>query len=188
LIGGVLWLVGFLIAQFDGTDAYGPGQSLVLAGTVGLLVALAGLSAVQSRRYPRLVWAAFAVPAVGTLASILGLVGFAVAGDGPFIAGIEAWNFWILGMMAVIGGSGLFALVSWRTGALSHAGLALLGVAAGGMVAVFANAVGILPWERMVSIAILGLLLSFSGGWIVLGVGAVLADRRGYSPAGSEAS
>ena len=178
VIGGLLWLVGFLIAQFDGTDAHGLGQWLVLAGTAGLLVALAGLSAVQSRRFPRLVWAAFAVPAFGTLATIAGLVGLAVAGDGPFIAGIQGWTFWIFGLLALIGGSGLFALVSWRTGALSHVGLALLGVAAAGLVAVFANAVGLLTWEPIVSIALLGLVLSFCGGWIVLGIGAVLADRR----------
>jgi len=176
-IGGALWLAGFLIAQFDGTDASGPGQSVMLAGTVGLLVALAGLSAVQSRRYPRLVWAAFAVPAVGTLATMVGLVGMAVAPIGPFIAGIDGWTFWFVGMMALIGGCGLFALVSWRTGALSRVGLALLGVAAVGLVAVFAG-VGLLPWDPIVSVAFLGLLLSFCGGWIVLGIGAVLADRR----------
>jgi len=57
--------------------------------------------------------------------------------------------------------------------------VAIRGVAAAGLVAVFANTIGLLPWEPIVSVALLGLLLSFCGGWIVLGIGAVLADRRG---------
>ena len=180
VLGGVLWIVGFLIAQFNGSDDDGAGQWLALAGTPVLLVALAGLSAVQSRLHPRLVWAAFAVPALGALASGLGLLGMLFTGDGPIAGGLDPWALWALGTLTLVAGSGLFALVSWRSRVLSRPGLALLGAPLVGLipVVVISSGLAAVPWEPLVSITFLALLLSFALGWIVLGVDAVRRDRR----------
>lgn len=182
VLGGVLWLIGFLIAQFNGSDDDGLAQSLALAGTLGLLVALAGLSAVQSRLHPRLVWAAFALPAIGALASALGLLEMVFTGGSRISTeGVDPWILWALGTVVLVAGSGLFALVSWRSRVLSRPGLTLLAAAMVGLVPVVMISSGLaaVPWEPLVSIAFLALLLSFAIGWIVLGVDAVLRDR-GY--------
>ena len=181
VLGGVLWIVGFLIAQFNGSGSDRLGQSLALAGTIGLLVALTGLSAVQSRLHPRLVWAAFALPALGALASGIGLLAMVINGDGPISTEpVDPWTLWALGTAALVAGSGLFALVSWRSRVLAGPGLALLAAATVGLLPVFIISSGLaaVPWEPLVSITFLALLLSFAFGWIVLGVDAVRRDRR----------
>ena len=187
VLGGLLWLVGFLIAQFNGSDDDGLGQWLGLAGTLGLLVALAGLSAIQSRLHPRLVWAAFALPALGALASGSGLLGMVLADGGPVAGDVDPWLLWALGTVALIAGSGLFALVSWRSRVLFGPGLALLAVPVVGLIPVVVASSGLLPipWEPLVSIAFLALLLSFGIGWIVLGLDTVRRDRRLASAIGT---
>ena len=52
---------------------------------------LVGLSAFQARRFPRLVWAAFVIPALGACISLVGLVGMATMGDQRFIGDASAW-------------------------------------------------------------------------------------------------
>jgi hypothetical protein len=185
-LGGLLWLAGFLIAQLDGSDRYGPGQWLALAGTLGLLVALIGLSAIQSRRHPRLVWAAFAVPALGAIASGIGLLGMAFTEEYP-VDGLNPWSIWVLGTVALVAGSGLFAIASWRSRALSVPGLALLGAAMIGLVPVLATSRGLVavPWEPLVSIGLLALLLAFGAGWIVIGLDAVRRDARNVATLGA---
>ena len=75
-------------------------------------------------------------------------------------------------MIGVLG-SGLFAVASWRSVSLSRAGSALLGASALALLIVMPPAFGLIPipWEPAVSIAMVAVLLTFSAGWIVLGLG-----------------
>ena len=73
VVGAPLWTIGFLI----GNDLFLAGNTqaaaiLVVAGSLALLVALAALSAFQARVQPVLSWAAFALPAIGTLGLVFG--------------------------------------------------------------------------------------------------------------------
>src|SRR3954452_20665504 len=71
--GGILSLVTFALSAL-GADTGDHGMVLFMAATVLLLIALTGLSAFQARRYPRLIWAAFIVPAVGGVVALGGMV------------------------------------------------------------------------------------------------------------------
>jgi hypothetical protein len=177
IIGGALWLGGLAAASADDSDSPWPWTGVLLAGTAALLVALVGLSAFQARRHPRLVWAAFAIPAVGVLLSIVGMTAMAIRGDLPLFRGVSNWDIWILGTLLMVVGSGLFAVASWRTGTVSRAGSALLGIAAVAVVVAVPGLAGLVSWEPVVSIAFLALLLGFTAGWILLGIGALRADR-----------
>ena len=186
VLGGSLWLVGFLVSQFDGSDAFGVGGWVALAGTIGLLVALVGLSAVQSRRHPRLIWLSVAMPALGALVSGIGLLGMGLAEGGGDVAGVDPWALWTLGTVALVAGSGLFALASWRSRVLSGPGLALLALAMAALVPVLPMIAGLvaIPWEPFVAAALLALLLSFAAGWIVIGLVAIRSGSPGSPSVG----
>jgi hypothetical protein len=179
VFGGLAWAAGLIISSVDGSDEIGIGIWLFLAGTLLLLVALVGLSAFQSRSHPRLVWAAFIVPAVGAVVSTAGALMMAINHDAEVLVGLAGWDFWFIGLVTLIVGSGLFALASWRSGSVSRAGSALLGAAAVILVISMPPMFGIVPvpWEPLLSIAVAALLLTFSAGWIVLGLGAIRRDR-----------
>ena len=85
----------------------------------------------------------------------------------------------MIGTITLLLGSGLFALATWRSGSVSRAGSALLGASAVLLLIVMPPAFGLIPipWEPAVSIAMAALLLTFSAGWIVLGLGAIRLDR-----------
>jgi len=86
ILGGALILAGFAGSSRDGSDSPFPAGALILAGTAALLIALIGLSSFQARRHPRLIWTAFAIPAIGTVVSCVGLVAMAIVGDRPLVA------------------------------------------------------------------------------------------------------
>ena len=121
-------------------------MALILLATVVLLVALTGLSAFQARRHPRLVWAAFLVPAVGALVSIVGVVGMAAVGIDRSWAHRAPWVVWMLGTVGMLIGSGLFALATWRVDALPRAGAVVLAV---GAVTVMPVLAGMRRWVRV---------------------------------------
>src|SRR4029079_18817732 len=81
-----------------------------------------GLSAFQARAHPALIWAAFALPALGGAVSLVGMIGMSVVGHATFIAGQSPWAIWAVGTVGLVVGSALFALATWRTRALSRAG------------------------------------------------------------------
>jgi hypothetical protein len=153
---------------------------VLLAATVLLLIALAGLSAFQARRHPTLTWAAFLVPAVGAAVSITGMIGMAVNGDKRFIGDASAWYVWMIGMLTLLVGSALFAIVSWRTGSLSRSGAVLLAVGATMIPFGFSGLVS----EPVSAILAPAMMLVFAAGWVVLGIGAVREDRPGIATAG----
>lgn len=186
ILGGLLWIVGLGVNAADGTDDFWPSMVFVLVGSAAILVALVGLSAFQARAHPRLAWAAFAVPFVGSLLVLVGLVAIIVAGDRTFVAGLSGWDFWIVGLLLLVAGSGLFALASWRTGGVSRAGTAMLGASALLLVPLVPLFAGVfdIPWEPIISIVFLGEIIAFAGGWVLMGLGAVRADRPTLASAG----
>jgi hypothetical protein len=180
VLGGLLWATGLIWASNDHTtQGISPGAFVFLAGTILLLIALVGLSAFQSRAHPRLVWAAFIVPALGAVVSVAGTLFMAVSEDRPVVGGLSGWELWFTGLITLVVGSGLFALASWRTGSVSRLGSTLLGSAAVLLLVFLPVSIGLvpIPWEPLVPIATLAMLLAFAGGWIVLGIGAIQRDR-----------
>jgi len=149
--------------------------------TVAVLVALIGLSAFQARRFPRLVWAAFAIPALGACISVVGLIGMMTNGDLRFIGDMSAWWVWSIGLVTMIAGSALFGLATWRARFLSRAAAALLAVAAVFVIPAFAGLdfLGFLPAALEPLMPIVA-IVAFAGGWVGLGISALRV--RGPSP------
>jgi hypothetical protein len=180
ILGSILFLAGFIIASTDANAGVekSPGAALILAGTGLLLLALVGLSAFQARRHPRLIWAAFSIPAVGLTMTGIGIVGMATRGDGPFLAGLSPWEIWILGVFATVVGSGLFAIATYRTGALPRPAAGLLAGGSALLLAVLIVGMGLVGIPESVGpvLTLVG-LLAFTAGWVALGWTAVRLER-----------
>jgi hypothetical protein len=177
----LLWFLGLLFGSTN--DATSETDTVLvplalLAWVVGtglLLVALVGLSAFQARAYPRMVWAAFAIPAAGALASLAGMGLFAGLGDRAVIGEYSGWHIWLAGTLTLIVGSGLFGLATWRTHTLSRMGAALLVIGALGTVPLLALLVTGTEQDLWVEFVVA--LLGFAAGWLVLGISALRAPR-----------
>jgi hypothetical protein len=174
ILGGTLLFTSLLAGQLIGERASGVALVGVFIATISMLVALAGLSAFQARQFPRLVWAAFCIPALGACISLVGIVGMVTNGDLRFIGGMSAWWVWSIGLVTMIAGSALFGLATWRTRALSRTAAALLGVGAvlvipmiGGL-----DILGFLP-ESLAPVVTLIAFVAFTGGWVGLGISAL---------------
>jgi hypothetical protein len=179
IVGGVLWFLGLVLSSaFQGDVAlffvaFG-------VGTVALLIALVGLSAFQARLYPRLVWAAFILPAAGATASIVGIVGMALVGDRPLIGDLSAWYVWSFGTLALLAGSALFAVATLRARALSRRAAAMLAVSSVVVVPIILGVGvfgGVLP-EAAAPFVMALAALAFAGGWVSLGLSALRIERR----------
>lgn len=179
VVGGVLWLVSlFGASMIQGPDGQ-PWQMLFVVALGALLVAMIGLSGDQGREQPGLVWAAVAIPILGAAISAVGMLGMTLVGDQPFLFGASPWEVWVLGTIAMIVGSGLFALASLRVGGVSRIGAALLVVGAIAAIPVLfgiasPNGAGALGNV----IALLG-IVAFAAGWVWLGISAIRTDREG---------
>ena len=172
VIGGALWFAGLMWSLLDPADQ-DPGAILAAFGAVALLVGLTGLSAFQARRHPALVWAAFALPAVGGALMTLGLFMLAVVGDQP-VAGVYGWALLIIGALGTIAGSLVFAVATYRTAALPRSGAVILGVSAVISLIGFVVASAQGGTAGPIFLAAFG---SFAIGWIVLGLQAIRIDR-----------
>jgi hypothetical protein len=173
ILGAALWPVGFFFTAGDRGDI-GPidpvvARLLLITGSLALLVALAGLSAFQARTHPGFAWAAFVIPAVGTIASMVGIVGFQLSED-YFLA-------WALGTITLFVGSGLFAIATYRTAALSRGAAVLLGVGSV-LTMIFGMSGGGNPSPALMVAA----LSCFGLGWFALGVQAIRIDRPATEP------
>jgi hypothetical protein len=173
-IGGVTWVVGWFAATAAGSDG-APWLGLVMLGTFGILLGLAGLSAFQAHRNPRLAWAAFLIPATGAVVSIVGLAGMIRAGDTPWVGSWSGWSVWAVGSLATLFGSILFAVATLRAAVLSRA-------AALGLLITSTYVIAVLSGVGGSGDTVLGRLFSaicvtaFGGSWAWLGVSAL---RRG---------
>jgi hypothetical protein len=176
IAGGILWLLVFFMSVTV-SEAGAVGMALLLIATAVLLVALTGLSAFQARRYPRLVWAAFLLPAVGAIVSIVGVVGMATVGDRPYLGAQSAWEVWIVGVAGMLIGSGLFAIATWRVNALPRIGALILAAGAVTVVPVLAGVSGgFVSDDAGRGLSVLA-MMGFGGGWILLGIGAIRGRR-----------
>ncbi len=177
IVGGLLWLIALAgNAINNGGESFFPWLGYAVVGaTATTLVALIGLSAFQARRHPVLIWAAFAIPALGAVVGLLGYALIVVTGDSDAVlpGGISPWMLGSLGLMTMVLGSILFAVATWRTRNLSRAasGLlaigavlvvtALLGVGSGGLSA------------PITIILVIAAIFAFPVGWIALGISAL---------------
>jgi hypothetical protein len=189
VLGGLLWFIVLVSnAINDGAEsgAYWIGIVLVVA-VVATLVALVGLSAFQARRYPMLTWAAFAVPAVGGLVSLLGAVAITINGDSDraIVGGLSGWAISTLGVLALLVGSGLFALATWRTRTLSRPASALLAVGALVVVPGLAGLSGSLVPAELMWLAVVVTILTFPAGWVAMGISALRVGRPATSLEGA---
>ena len=137
-----------------------PGM-LLLAGLTLLLVALAGLTAFQARTDPKVTWAAIAVPAIG-------LVVFSIGAFATVVTRNDYWVLMMLGVLAGVVGSALFAIVTYRTAVLSRGAALLIGVGS-----VLPFAAGVTSFYALLVVAIIFFLL----GWFALGIQAIRLDR-----------
>ena len=179
IVGGALWLVSLFGASvIQGPDGQ-PWQAMFLVALAALLIAMIGLSGDQGREQPGLVWAAVAIPIVGAAISAVGMVGMAVIGDQAFLLGASPWEIWVLGTLAMVIGSGLFALASLRVRGLSRVGTILLAIGAvAALPLLFGLAAPSGPEPLGNIVAILG-IVGFAAGWVWLGIGAIRTDRGG---------
>ncbi len=162
MIGAPLWSAAFVIGSdtFAGVDPRAPFL-LMIAGSLALIVALAGLSAFQARVHPVLSWLAFALPAIGTVLSLVGAAGTALSGDGYF-------ELFFFGVLTSLVGSLFFAIATYRTAVLSRPGALLLGVG---------TIVGLVAGNGVATelLTVAG-LICFTLGWLMLGVRAIRID------------
>ena len=177
VVGGALWFLGLAVAsQAGGEDAI--ALAVMACGSIGLLLALTGLSAFQARVSPRLAWAAFAIPAFGTVLSVVG-IGATLLGSTPdalVFGAVSPWAIWIVGLLATVVGAMPFAVVTIRAAVLSRRAAQALGVSSA---AVLLLAFGLTGGSATTGPAplIIGLAMgSFGLSWIWLGV---MALRRG---------
>jgi len=151
------------------------GQHLVVIyplAAVSLLVALVGLSAVQGRRRPVLTWAAVAIPVAALTVSLLGMVGTAVRGDQPVIAGLSSWYLWFFGFLGLIVGSILFSAATAIVGVFSRrAALTILVGSILMVVSLTPVTIGLVDSPPFMVTAVIGALL-FAGGWTWIGYAA----------------
>ena len=163
IVGAPAWMAGFVIGSgtFLGGDTR-VAAILLLFGSVALLVALAALSAFQARVHPLLSWAAFALPAVGTIALVVGAAGVALGRD-------ELGDAFYLGLLTFFVGSLLFAIATFVTGVFSRVPAVLL--AAATLLAIGAGG------EESRAILNVASLACFTLGWVALGAQAVRLDR-----------
>ena len=163
IIGGILWPLGFYVfadpAGGSGLVDRAVAALVLIIGSVALVVALAGLSAFQARAHPGFAWAAFVLPAIGLIASIVGIVGMQL-NEG-------FWGVWGLGTLAAFAGWILFAVLTYRTAALSRGAALWLIV---GSVLVFGALMGVNSLPRLVVAAA---FIAFGLGWFALGVQAI---------------
>ena len=153
----VAWILGAGLVEVENTFTW----LMLLVGMALLLVGVAGLSAFQARIDPALSWAAFAVLGVGTIVVLVGAIGTSLGRDG-------FWDLGFLGMLTVLFGTLLFAILTYQTATLSR-GAALL-LAAG----------AVLPFVAMISsqpIVVVAALVCFLLGWFLLGIQAIRVDR-----------
>lgn len=177
IVGAPAWFIGLAAASGIGADEGGRAWLGVMAfGSIGLLVALIGLSAFQGHRQPRLAWVAFAVPAIATVASAVGATAMAILPeDDALFDTWSPWGIWMIGLVGLFIGSLLFAVATYQANVLSRRAASALGVTAGGALFMAVFVAGGSGADRAF-VLIVATIAAFAGSWTWLGVSAL---RRG---------
>jgi hypothetical protein len=177
IAGGTLWFLGLAVASLPGGDDTA-WLALVALGTVGLLMAFIGLSAFQAHRDPILAWAAFAIPGLGTLVSLIGVTVMVLGpGDEPLVLGsYSAWSVWTLGLLGTLIGSIIFAVATFRAAVFSRRAAVALAVSSATVLLFAFGLMGTNAQGTAMELLLAAVLGSFAASWIALGV---MALRRG---------
>ena len=177
IFGAATWFIGLAVAS--GIAAAEGGRvwiGVMVAGSIGLLVALIGLSAFQGHRQPRLAWVAFAVPAIAETASAVGAAGMLVLPeDGVLFGTWSPWGVWILGLLGTFLGSVLFAVATYQAEVLSRRAAMALGLT-GGAATFLCVFVATGPEASNVWVLTATCIGAFAASWMWLGISAL---RRG---------
>jgi hypothetical protein len=176
VFGGPAWFIG--IAGSSAAGGSPAWMGIALAGTVGLLLALVGLSAFQAHREPKLAWAAFGIPALGTIVAIIGTAGLVLLKDGEALIGTwSSWGVWMVGLLGMLLGSIIFAVATYRADVLSRRAAQSLAATS---VVVLVAALGLTGTTgatgESAALAVAACLASFAASWMWLGISAL---RRG---------
>jgi hypothetical protein len=177
LFGGVLWFLGLAVASLPGGDDT-LWLGLTALGTLGLLVALIGLSAFQAHSHPILAWAAFAIPGLGALVSLIGATVMAFGpGDEPLVLGsLSAWSVWAAGLVGTFVGSIIFAVATIRAAVFSRGPSIALAVSSAVVLVAMLGGMSTNTQGLLMQALLAVLLGSFGASWVALGI---LARRRG---------
>lgn len=177
LFGGVLWFLGLAVASLPGGDDT-LWLALLALGTVGLLLALVGLSAFQAHSQPILAWAAFAIPGLGALVSVIGATVMAFGpGDDPLVLGsLSAWSVWAIGLLGTFIGSIIFAVATIRAAVFSRRAAIALAVSSAVVLPVMLGGMGGNTQGPVMQAVLAVVLGSFGASWMALGI---MALRRG---------
>ena len=176
IAGGILWFIGLAVSSWPGIGDGSAWFALVAVGTVGLLLALIGLSAFQARRDPILTWAAFAIPGLGTAVSLIGATMMVLRGDEPLVGSIDAWSVWAVGLLGTVVGSIIFAIATIRAAVFSRRAAIALAVSSVIVILVAAGTSGIDQQTAIGQLLVTVTVGSFAASWVALGI---MALRRG---------
>lgn len=174
IVGGVMWVIGLWTASGAGESGGRVLPMIVfMVGSGGILLALVGLSAFQGHHDPYLAWPAFAVPGFGAVASLVGIGAMVVhPEDVPILGDLSPWSIWMIGLMATIVGSTLFAIATIRAAVLSRrAAIALAVTSTVVLIVGFGLASGAV--QPIVGLLIPISFVAFGASWVALGVSAL---------------
>jgi hypothetical protein len=176
VVGASLTGIVFVVTGGLANESGQAASIALLVALVALLVAVTGLSAFQARSDPGLVWSAFALTAIGTVAVlIMGVADLAGVGPDDWRAGPLP----LAGLTAALG-SALFGFATYRGSVLSRKGASC--VAVGPVIGILgAVAVSQEVWGLGMLLVLVGTVISLAG-WFTLGVAAIRLDGPGTQP------
>lgn len=176
VFGGAAWFIGIAAASGIGTSDGRLWMAVALAGTLGLLVALVGLSAFQGHRDPRLAWIALGIPGIGAAVAASGIAGMLLLPESGRILGQwSPWDLWILGMFTNMVGSIFFSIATYQARVLSSRAAGALGISSGAALLVALASMSANS-NAVVAILMVASLGAFALSWMWLGASAL---RRG---------
>jgi hypothetical protein len=177
VLGGIAWFLGIAVSSGLAGEGGRPWVGLMLLGTIGLLVALVGLSAFQGHRDPVLAWVAVVIPAIGAVVASIGIAGMLVLPEnGSFFRIWSPWDLWIVGMLANLIGSIFFAIATYQARVLSTGAARALGTSAASALVVGIGSMGAGARTDILFVLMVLSIGTFAASWVWLGIGAL---RRG---------
>jgi hypothetical protein len=177
VVGGTAWFAGIAGASGLGGGDTRLWVAVMLLGTLGLLLALVGLSAFQAHRDPALAWLALAIPGIGAVIAAIGIGGMLfLPEDGTLGGTVSPWNLWIVGMFTNFVGSIFFAIATYQAQVLSSRAARALGFSAAVALVVALMSMGTGDQTNLLAVLVPAAIGAFAASWVWLGLSAL---RRG---------